>query len=60
MCHTMREFTQAMKDVEKLDRRAIRESAIARFSVDAIGPRYAAYFSRLGDLFEDGFYQGMR
>jgi len=55
-CHTLAEFTQACSDVESLDRDAIREAAIARWSTEVVGPQYSAYFDRLAGLWNDGFY----
>ncbi len=55
-CHTLAEFTQACSDVDNLDRNAIREAAIARWSTENVGPMYSAYFERLQGLWTGGFY----
>ena len=56
-CRTLSEFLQAAEDVKKLDRKAIREHSISRYSLDTIGLEYEAYFQRLLTLWGDGWYQ---
>jgi len=56
-CRTLSEFLQAAEDVKKLDRKAIREHSVNRYSLDTIGLEYEAYFQRLLTLWEDGWYQ---
>lgn len=55
-CRSLGEFTWAAEHAHELDRDLIRERATARYSSDAVGPRYANYFGHLGTLFGDGFY----
>jgi len=55
-CHTLAEFARACDDVGDLDRHAIREAAIARWSTETVGPAYSAYFERLQGLWGDGWY----
>jgi glycosyltransferase involved in cell wall biosynthesis len=56
-CHNMREFKKAAEQVKNLDNKSIREHAISKYSIDVIKYKYDAYFQRLLDLWEDGFYQ---
>jgi glycosyltransferase involved in cell wall biosynthesis len=51
-CRTPAEFDTAVTDVLTLDRKYIRERAIAKYSTDAIAPLYDTYFQRLIDLYE--------
>ena len=56
-CHTLAEFVQAVRDAPSLDRDLIRERAIGRFSLDAVGPQYTRYLERLSTLWDAGFYE---
>jgi glycosyltransferase involved in cell wall biosynthesis len=56
-CRTMREFVDAIRDVDKLDYAEIRDGAIRRFSAEVVGVEYERYFERLMTLHYDGFYQ---
>jgi glycosyltransferase involved in cell wall biosynthesis len=56
-CRTLGEFLWAAGAVGELDRAAIRERAIARHSLEAIGPQYERYFERLGTLYGKGWYE---
>jgi len=55
-CTMMREFIAAAQAVDSLDYAAIRNDAIAKYSTEAIAPRYERYFDRLATLRSDGFY----
>ena len=58
-CDNFRDFIAATKAVEKFSnskRKKIRETAQARFSTDHVMNEYQAYFSRLYDLWGDGWY----
>jgi glycosyltransferase involved in cell wall biosynthesis len=55
-CRTFGEFVQAVHDAPKLDRVAIRERAVANYSLEATAPKYEKYFNRLLDLWNDGWY----
>lgn len=55
-CRNMREFCRAAEEIEKLDRLAIRENAIARYSTEVIAHEYQRYFEHLETLWDDGFY----
>lgn len=55
-CHLLREFIEATEKVDHLDRKAIRERAISRYSLDAVRPQYETYFDRLSTLTGDGWY----
>ena len=55
-CRTFGEFVQAAKDAPQLDRQAIRDRAVATYSLEAIAPRYERFFHRLSQLWGDGWY----
>jgi len=48
--HTMGEAMWAARNVGQLDHKAIREKALARFSLDAVAPQYDEWFHRLYGL----------
>ena len=54
-CRTFGEFCQAAKEVLRLDPERIRAHAMS-YSLDAIAPKYDAYFKRLGTLWGQGWY----
>jgi len=56
-CRTLADFINAAEDVKSLDRAAIREHAIARYSLDVVGQMYGDYFERLLTLWGEGWYQ---
>jgi glycosyltransferase involved in cell wall biosynthesis len=56
-CRTLADFVRAAEDVKSLDRAAIRQHAIERYSLDVVGKQYEDYFLRLLTLWEDGWYQ---
>lgn len=58
-CDTFRDFVAAAEAVDKFTpakRKKIRTAAQKRFSVDVVARQYDAYFSRLNDLWGDGWY----
>jgi glycosyltransferase involved in cell wall biosynthesis len=58
-CHVMGEYVIAALAAHELDRDAIRESAISRFSTEVAGRRYELHFGRLLTLWGAGFYEGV-
>lgn len=56
-CRTLADFVRAAEDVKTLDRAAIRQHAIERYSLDVVGKQYEDYFARLLTLWDDGWYQ---
>lgn len=56
-CRTLQEFMQAAIDVKKLKPKTIRDTAVDKYSLEAIAPRYEAFFRRLETLWGDGWYQ---
>ena len=59
-CDVFRDFTSAVKATETFSvakRKKIRLAAQKRFSTDAVREQYNAYFTRLYDLWSDGWYQ---
>lgn len=55
-CRTLGEFVQAAKDSPLLDRHAIRNYSLERYSLDAVAPQYDKYFRRLLTLWDEGWY----
>lgn len=55
-CRTLGEFMDAVGKADDLDRDAIRERAIANYSLEAIAPQYERYFERLTTLRNEGWY----
>jgi glycosyltransferase involved in cell wall biosynthesis len=56
-CRTLADFVRAAEDVKSLDRAAIRQHAIERYSLEIVGKQYEDYFTRLLTLWDDGWYQ---
>lgn len=56
-CRTFAEFCAAAEQASKLDRKVVRELALARFSMDVVGEQYERYFERLLTLWDKGWYQ---
>lgn len=55
-CHNVREFVLAVELAATLDRRGIRENAIQKYGLEAIGPQYNEYLQDLQTLWGAGFY----
>ena len=55
-CSILRDYVRATELVGNLDRVAIREAAVARYSTNVIGPQYEDYFHRLETLWDKGWY----
>jgi glycosyltransferase involved in cell wall biosynthesis len=55
-CRNLAEFMAAARAAPELDPAAIRDYAVSNYSLDAIGPRYQAYFERLQTLWGQGWY----
>jgi len=56
-CSIIKDFVQACSDVSKLEPKRIREYAVSRFSMDAVGPMYTKYLERIKGLERGGFYE---
>jgi glycosyltransferase involved in cell wall biosynthesis len=56
-CRTLADFVRAAEDVKSLDRAAIRQQAIEKYSLATVGKMYEEYFERLLTLWDDGWYQ---
>ena len=56
-CRTLQEFVDAAEHVGELDAQAIRRHAVNNYSLEAIAPKYQAYFERLDALWRDGWYE---
>lgn len=57
-CRTFGEFKRAALAAPSLDPKAIRDRAVAKYSLETIGKKYEEYFARLLHLWEDGWYEG--
>ncbi|MGI4763961.1 MAG: DUF6625 family protein [Janthinobacterium lividum] len=55
-CHTLADWTEAIKLSETLDRRRISETAGARYSREVVGQQYDWAFRQLADLSGRGWY----
>jgi hypothetical protein len=55
-CRMLREFTDAVTNVTTLDRHAIREHAMARWTIDVGATLYSDYLERVSTLYGDGWY----
>lgn len=59
-CTTFKEFIKAAEWAESLkpsERRAIQQNAQSEWSMDSVAHLYDMYFTKLMDLYEDGWYQ---
>lgn len=56
-CRMRRDFAAALQNTQSLDRVAIREAAIARYSMAVVGNQYEDYFLRLSTLHNKGWYE---
>jgi len=55
-CRTAAEFAAAVRMAPKLNRTAIRDAAIKRFSVAAVAKQYASYFQFIWNVHKNGGY----
>lgn len=53
---TLRQGVQAVKEAMTLDRKKIRQHALDRYSLEAVGPRFSRWFDSLDTLWQEGFY----
>lgn len=56
-CRTMDDYVWAALNVEKLDKKYIRDYAIRNYSTTRIAKMYDEYFMKLSDLWRGGWYQ---
>lgn len=54
--HDLSEGVQAVDQARHLDPHAVRDAALDRYSLEAVGPRYDAWLRRLTDLWDGGWY----
>ena len=47
LCRSVDDYVAALKKVDSLDRKKIRESAVRRFSLEAVAPLYKSFFERV-------------
>ena len=56
-CRTFSEFCEATEKVKSLDPKTIRNTAVNKYSLEAIAPKYEKYFRRLETLWNKGWYE---
>jgi len=56
-CRTFKEFCEAIEKVKELSPVEIRNTAVNKYSLEAIAPLYEKYFRRLETLWGDGWYE---
>jgi len=56
-CKTMDDFLWAARNIDKIDPKRCREYAIANYSMDRIAKSYQDYFTKIQDLYKNGWYQ---
>jgi len=54
---TLQEGVDAAHACLELDRQAIRDYAVANYSLESVAPQYEAWFARLDTLWRNGWYQ---
>jgi glycosyltransferase involved in cell wall biosynthesis len=54
---TPKQGLEAVREVADLDRKRIREYALGRYSLEAVGPMFTRWFSTLDTLWATGFYE---
>lgn len=55
-CRTLAEFVEAGRRAKDLDRHAIRQYALSRYSTKVCGPLYASYLAKIETLWGEGWY----
>lgn len=55
-CRTLRQFVEAGEAAKTLDRAAVRNYALSKYSTKVVAPQYDRYFKQLGTLYGDGWY----
>lgn len=56
-CHTLADFLAAVDMVDELDPKTIMESAVRRFTPEAVAPDWDRWLRQLSTLYERGWYQ---
>ena len=51
-CNTLAEYVEAGRLIKNLDRKSCYDWAVKNFSLEAIAPRYEAYFDRIYSIYE--------
>jgi glycosyltransferase involved in cell wall biosynthesis len=54
---TLQQGVDAVERALELNREAVREYAVARYSLDAVAPLYEEWFAACDTLFRDGWYE---
>lgn len=55
-CHTLDQFRRAVEAVDDLDRKAVQEWALDRYTLAACAPQYDRWIGRLATLYGAGWY----
>ena len=55
-CRTMDDFLWAARNIDKIDSKRCREYAVANYSMDRVSKMYQEYFTKVQDLYGDGWY----
>jgi glycosyltransferase involved in cell wall biosynthesis/tetratricopeptide (TPR) repeat protein len=55
-CQTLGDYLDAIKNIDKIDRKYVAEKARARFSLEEVGKKYDVVFKQLSDLSGKGWY----
>jgi glycosyltransferase involved in cell wall biosynthesis len=56
LCHTLGDFRAAVEAVGDLDRKAVRDWALERFTLEVCAPQYGRWIDRLSTLYGKGWY----
>jgi hypothetical protein len=56
LCHTLGDFRTAVEAVGDLDRKAVREWALDRFTLEVCAPQYGRWINQLATLYGRGWY----
>jgi glycosyltransferase involved in cell wall biosynthesis len=52
---TLKQGVRAVGEVRSLSRKKIRDYAISRYSLEAVGPQFTAWFDQMDDLWKSGW-----
>ncbi len=55
-CSTLADYVAAGMAARSVDRDALRERAVGRWTTEAVGPAWTGYLGRLATLYGDGWY----
>lgn len=55
-CHTMDDFLWAARNIDKINPKRCRDYAVANYSMERISKVYQEYFTKVQDLYDEGWY----